>query len=63
MSEKDLNKNLEEHLKKRKNQSFTYRKEYFFPLIKEENKSLNSIRVEGSFDKEKYNDLIKNYSN
>jgi hypothetical protein len=54
---------LQEHLKNRNNQKFVYRNEFFFPLLDENNKTLDKIKVKGDIDKIKYHNLIKNYSN
>jgi len=62
-NDNNLESALKDFLKKRNNQNFTYRKEYFFPLIKEEEKSLKKIKIKGNIDKKKYEDLLKNYNN
>jgi hypothetical protein len=54
---------LQEHLKKRSNQKFIYRKEFFFPLIEGKNKTLDKIKITGEIDEEKYENLLKNYNN
>lgn len=54
---------LKEHLKDRNNQKFIYRNEFFFPLLKGDNRTLEKIKVKGDIDKIKYQNLIKNYSN
>ena len=59
----NIERALQEHLKKRNNQKFIYRKEYFFPLIEEKNKTLDKIKVSGRIDQEKYENLLKNYNN
>lgn len=57
----ELDENYKKIVRQRDTEKFTFRNEYFFPLLPENNRGLKQERITGKLDEEKLNKLSKNY--